>query len=215
MTIDGEQAARTDTASTTGAVASKLLGPNSRRQFIDAAAPVVAFLAGNHLLGPLAAVVLAVAVAVTLSAWRLWRGDSVKIVGAALAAVTLHSVLVVATGEGRSYFLPELFGSLALAIVFGVTVPSRRPLTLRVCQRFRIHSLASVAVHKHRLLTILWTVQWLVHVVVIAPLYAADQVTALGIATIILGKPSVILAIAASWWWLRKHAASASHLIQD
>mgnify|MGYP000904286141 FL=1 len=49
-----------------------------------------------------------------------------------------------------------------------------------------------------------WALQWLLHVAVLGPLYMADQVAALGVATLLLGKPSVVVALAVTWWLVRR-----------
>ncbi|WP_431970084.1 DUF3159 domain-containing protein [Nocardia sp. bgisy134] len=176
------------------------------RHFVDAATPVAVFLVGYQLFGTGPAVAATLTAAALLAGWRLRRGDSPKVVTAALVAVTAYSALVLFTGEGRAFFLPEIVGCAVLTVAFGATLIRGRPLSLLVCQRLRIEpsDVDQPRIRKHRRLTAAWAVMWALHVLVLLPLYAADQITALAVATTLLGKPSVVLAVAASWLWIRK-----------
>ncbi|MEU2255240.1 DUF3159 domain-containing protein [Nocardia xishanensis] len=176
------------------------------RHLVDAATPVAVFLAGYQLFGTGPAVAATLTAAALLAGWRLRRGDSPRVVTAALAAVTAYSALVLFTGEGRAFFLPEIVGCAVSTLAFGATVIRGRPLSLLVCQRFQIEpsDADQSLIRKHRRLTAAWAVMWALHVLILLPLYAADQITALALGTTLLGKPSVLIAVAASWLWIRK-----------
>ncbi|WP_067836713.1 DUF3159 domain-containing protein [Nocardia lijiangensis] len=176
------------------------------RHLVDAATPVAVFLIGYQLFGTGPAVAATVTAAALLAGWRLRRGDSPKVVTAALVAVTAYSALVLFTGEGRAFFLPEILGCAVLTVAFGATLLRGRPLSLLVCQRLRIEPADAdrSRIRKHRRLTAAWAVMWALHVLILLPLYAADQIAALAVATTLLGKPSVLIAVAASWVWVRK-----------
>ncbi|MEU0499552.1 DUF3159 domain-containing protein [Nocardia sp. NPDC005998] len=176
------------------------------RHLVDAVTPVAVFLVGYQLFGTGPSVAAALTAAALLAGWRLRRGDSTKVVVAALAAVTVYSALVLFTGEGRAFFLPEIVGCAVSTVAFGATLIRGRPLSLLVCQRIRIEpaEVDQARIRKHRRLTAAWAVMWALHVLILLPLYAADQVTALAAGTMLLGKPSVLIAVAASWLWVRK-----------
>ncbi|WP_433192073.1 DUF3159 domain-containing protein [Nocardia sp. CA-107356] len=176
------------------------------RHLVDAVTPVAVFLVGYQLFGTGPAVAATLTAAALLAGWRLRRGDSPKVVTAALAAVTAYSALVLFTGEGRAFFLPEIVGCAVLTVAFGATLIRGRPLSLHVCQRIRIEpaDVDQPRIRKHRRLTAGWAVMWALHVLILLPLYAADQITALALGTMLLGKPSVLIAVVASWLWVRK-----------
>ncbi|WP_433682686.1 DUF3159 domain-containing protein [Nocardia sp. CA-119907] len=176
------------------------------RHLVDAVTPVAVFLVGYQLFGTGPAVAAALTAAALLAGWRLRRGDSPKVVMVALAAVAAYSALVLFTGEGRAFFLPEIVGCAVLTVAFGATLIRGRPLSLLVCQRIRIEpaDIDQPRIRKHRRLTAAWALMWAVHVLILLPLYAADQITALALGTMLLGKPSVLIAVATSWLWVRK-----------
>ncbi|MGV9614688.1 DUF3159 domain-containing protein [Nocardia xishanensis] len=176
------------------------------RHLVDAATPVAAFVVGYQLFGTGPAVAATLTAAALLAGWRLRRGDSPKVVTAAMAAVTAYSALVLFTGEGRAFFLPEIVGCAVLTVAFGATLIRGRPLSLIVCHRFQIEpsGVDQPLIRKHRRLTAAWAVMWALHVLILLPLYAADQIAALALGTTLLGKPSVLIALAASWLWIRK-----------
>lgn len=183
-----------------------LLTRDSVRNLLDAAVPVAVFLVCYQVFGVAIAVTATVAAAGVIAVWRLLRGDPLKAVGIAFAAVLLYSSLVVITGEGRNFFLPEIVVCTVLAVVFGATVMVRRPVSRWVCRRLRLEpeTIDPAQFRRHQVLTAIWAVNWALHVVIFVPMYIADQVAALGVATMVLGKPSVVVALAASWWWIRK-----------
>lgn len=176
------------------------------RHLVDAAVPVVAFLIGRQLLGTGAAIVVTLAAAAALAGWRLVRGDSPKVVAAALAAVALYSALVLVTGQGRNFFLPDLIGCLVLTLAFAATLLRGPPLSLWLCRRLHLEpsGTAEPRMHMHRRITMAWTLLWAVHLLVLVPLYFGDHVAVLGVASILLGKPSVVVMAAVTWLWMRR-----------
>ncbi|MEV0297265.1 DUF3159 domain-containing protein [Nocardia sp. NPDC050710] len=192
--------------SAAGVLGQAVIARGGVRHLVDAVTPVAVFLFGYQLFGTGPAVAATVITASLLAGWRWRRGDSPKVVTAALIAVTAYSALVLFTGEGRAFFLPEIVGCAVSAVAFGATLIRGRPLSLLVCQRIRIEpaDVDQSRIRQHRRLTAAWAVMWALHVLILLPLYAADQITALAVVTMLLGKPSVLIAVAASWLWVRK-----------
>lgn len=189
------------------------------RHVVDAGAPIAAFLIGYQAAGPSAGVGAAVAVAIALTVLRLRRGDSPKVVVLSILGIVGYSALVLGTGEGRNFFVTEVVGCAILTVVFGIGTVLRRPLSLRICQRLRIEPRGETPdrIRLHRWITGAWALQWLLHVAVLGPLYIADQVAALGVATLLLGKPSVVVALAVTWWLVRRDlgAGTGSRAARD
>ncbi|MFE3001944.1 DUF3159 domain-containing protein [Nocardia sp. NPDC059246] len=187
---------------------SKFLEHHGPRHVADGAAPAVGFLLGYKLFDPWIGIAVALVVAVALGGYRLVRGDSVKVVGGSIAVVALYSVFVMCTGRGRDFYLPDLLGCVLLSAAFGASLFARRPLSLWITQRLRLEPAGPPAEHLalHRRITLGWLIFWLVHLAVIVPFYLADQVVLLGVATLILGKPSIIVMILVTWLLLRRSA---------
>lgn len=185
---------------------SKFLEHHGPRHIADGAAPAVGFLLGYQLLDPWIGIAAALAVAVALGGHRVARGDSAKVVGGSIAVVALYSVFVLCTGRGRDFYLPDLLGCVLLSAAFGGSLLARRPLSLWCARKLRMEPDHPSDGHPtlHRRITLGWLVFWLVHLAVIVPLYIADKVVLLGMATLILGKPSIIVMILATWLLLRR-----------
>ncbi|MVU76636.1 DUF3159 domain-containing protein [Nocardia sp. ET3-3] len=184
----------------------KFLEHHGPRHIADGAAPALGFLLGYKLYDPWIGIAVALAVAVALGGFRLARGESVRVVGISIAFVAVYSVFVMCTGQGRDFYLPDLILCVLFVAGFGATLLGRRPLTLWTTQRLRLEPAAISGAHlgTHRRITLGWVIFWLVHLVVIVPLYLANQVVLLGVATLILGKPSIIVMILATWLLLRR-----------
>ena len=174
------------------------------RHLLDGAAPAIGFLIGYGTIGPKLGVLVAIVVALGLGAFRVTRGDSVRMVVASVAVVSVFSLFVIFTGEGRGFYLPEILFCVVATIGFGVTLIGRRPLSLWISQRIRLEprDAASDRLRVHRRITLAWFVFWALHVVIMAPLYIADQVIVLGTVALFLGKPALVAAIALTWLWI-------------
>jgi len=184
------------------------------RQGADAACPVLGFLVGYGVGGAGLAIALALVAAGVISAIRLIRGESLKAIGISIAVVVVHSLVVLLTGEGRGFFLPELVFNAVLAVVFGASLLLRRPISGVLLAAFGLESKAwhrDVARRRtHVKVTAMWLGVWCLHLVVWAPLYIADMVVVLGIASIMLGKPAFVPFAWLSWRMLREKGSEAS-----
>ncbi|GAB0102683.1 hypothetical protein JMUB6875_16520 [Nocardia sp. JMUB6875] len=191
---------------------AKFFEHHGPRHIADGAAPAVGFLLGFKLFDPWIGIAVALGVAVALGGLRLLRGESAKTVGVSIALVAVYSVFVLCTGRGRDFYLPDLILCVLFIVGTGATLVGRRPLILSLTQRLRLEA-AEVSVERlatHRRITLGWVVFWVIHLVVIVPLYLANQVVLLGMATLTLGKPSIIVMILATWLLLRRRSVPAS-----
>ncbi|MFJ1457500.1 DUF3159 domain-containing protein [Nocardia sp. N2S4-5] len=178
------------------------------QHLIDGAAPAIAFLVGYATVNAEIGVLLALAVAVGLGAFRLLKGDSVKVVAISVAVVVVFSLFVGITGEGRGFYLPDLILCAVFAVAFGLTLLTGRPLTHWVCRRIGLEPADAAdpraRLRLHRRVTLAWFVFWAVHLVVMVPLYVADKVVLLGTVALVLGKPALVVMIAGTWLWVRR-----------
>lgn len=162
---------------------------------VDGVAPMAGFLIGYQLADAYIGIAAALGVALLVAGYRLIRRDSPKAVVIGIATVALYSLFVVFTGEGRAFYLPPiLFGGVA-GVLFGASLFTERPLTLRLCQRIGLAPATATEDHLalHRGVTVLWLVFSVVRTAIEAPLYIADMVTALG--TVVMLEKLTLLAL--------------------
>ncbi|WP_458690522.1 DUF3159 domain-containing protein [Nocardia tengchongensis] len=98
----------------------------------------------------------------------------------------------------------------ALTIAFGASLLTAVPLTLPICRRIHFESAdhpdPTARVRLHRRITAAWMIFCLVHVLIMGPVYLADNVMLLGTLALILDKPMLIAAFAGTWVWTRRTA---------
>ncbi|GLH98877.1 DUF3159 domain-containing protein [Phytohabitans aurantiacus] len=185
-----------------------LLG--GRRGAIDATLPPVAFVAGWLVTGQSVwgGVIVALAVGVAVAGWRLRRGDRPRAVLVGLLAVCLAAMIALRTGRAADFFLVQLVSNAASALVWTVSIVLRWPLLGVVVgtvlgQRTRWRRDPAL-VRAYSRASWVWVLQYAVRLAVFLPLYAADQVVALGVARAALTWPLVAACLAVSWWVLRR-----------
>ncbi|MCW6005662.1 DUF3159 domain-containing protein [Micromonospora sp. CPCC 205371] len=185
-----------------------LLG--GRRGAIDATLPPVAFVAGWLVTGQSVwgGVVAALAVGVVVAGWRLRRGDRPRAVLVGLLAVCVAAMIAVRTGRAADFFLVQLVSNAASALAWTVSIVLRWPLLGVVVgtvlgQRTRWRRDPAL-VRAYSRASWVWVLQYAVRLAVFLPLYAADQVVALGVARAALTWPLVAACLAVSWWVLRR-----------
>ncbi|MGW4767571.1 DUF3159 domain-containing protein [Nocardia sp. NPDC004278] len=184
------------------------------RHIIDGATPAIGFLLGYSVAGAEVGVFIAILIAVVLAAFRLIRGDSVRVVAASVLVILVFSLFVEITGEGRGFYLPEVALCLVLTVLFGSTLLTGKPLSYTVSRRIRLEPAQpadpAVRLPLHRRITLAWFVFWAVHVAVMLPLYLANKVVILGTVALILGKPALVVMLAVTWLWVRANGPRPS-----
>lgn len=95
---------------------------------IAASVPTFAYLVANAIAGLDAAIVAALTVSVALIAWRKYRKQPIQPAVSGLLGVVVASLIALYTGSAEGYFLPGIWVSLGLAVVFAISVVVRRPL---------------------------------------------------------------------------------------
>ena len=177
---------------------------------VAGAVPTFAYVITNAIAGLDAAVVVAVAVSIGLIVLRRMRKESIQPAVSGLLGVVVASLIAFYTGSAEGYFLPGIWMSLAGAVVFAVSVLVRRPLVgaiwnvltsagarkawhtdKRVLYGFDIATLAFVAVFASRYVVQDW-------------LYDAGSTGWLAFARIVMGYPMLGLALAVTYWAIRR-----------
>jgi hypothetical protein len=202
-----------DTAAAPGAAArtetlASLLGGG--RGALDASLPVLAFVVGwlltdnSVLWGSAAAVVVAGVVA----GWRLRTGTRPRAVLIGVLGVCASALVALYTGRAEDFFLIQIFSNLASALAWAVSIVLRWPLLGVVVgtvlgQKTRWRRDPGLLKAYSRASWV-WVGQYVVRLAVFIPLWAAGQVTALGVTRVALSWPLVAACLAVSWWVLRR-----------
>ncbi|MBL7258601.1 DUF3159 domain-containing protein [Paractinoplanes lichenicola] len=183
---------------------------NGRRAAIDATLPTVGFVAGWLVLGQsiIAGAIVAVVVALAISAWRLRKGDKPRAVVIGLLGVCVAALIALYTGNAADFFLIQLFSNAASALAWAVSIVIRWPLLGLVVggvlgQKTRWRRDPAL-LRSYGLASWVWVLQYVVRVAVFLPLYAAGQVFALGVMRVALTWPLVAACLAVSWWVIRR-----------
>jgi len=175
------------------------------------AVPTLAYVIANAIAGLDTAIVVAVGVSVALIVMRRVRKESIQPAVSGLLGVVIAALIAFYTDSAQGYFLPGIWASLGMAVVFAVSVLARRPLvgviwhwltsaddTRQVwhtnkgaVRAFDVATLAFVAVFAARFVVQDW-------------LYDAGSAGWLAIARIAMGYPLLALALVVTHWAVRR-----------
>ncbi|MET0698031.1 MAG: DUF3159 domain-containing protein [Mycobacterium sp.] len=177
---------------------------------VAGAVPTFAYVIANAIAGLDAAVVVAVGVSVVLIFLRKLRKQPIQPAVSGLLGVVVAALIAFYTGSAAGYFLPGIWVSLVLAVVFGVSVLVRRPLVgvvwnmltsagarklwhtdKRARYAFDLATLAFVAVFTARFVVQDW-------------LYDIGSAGWLAFARIAMGYPLLALAFLVTYWAVRR-----------
>ena len=162
---------------------------------ITSSLPVLVFALVSSLLhlGVVAAVAAALGVAALVLLWRLIRRDSIQPAVSGFIGVAVCALIALVAGESRGYFLLGIWTSLFWAVLFSLSVLSRRPVvgylwswTTKVDNRWREVRRARLAFD---LATLTWVLVFASRFVVQRLLYEAHQTGWLGVARLAMGWP--------------------------
>lgn len=160
--------------------------------------PVLTFVTASSFFGLLPAVGSALGVATLVLLWRLIRRESPKPAFSGFFGVAFCALIAYLMGESKGYFLLGIWGSLAWAVVFALSVVIRRPVVgyIWTWASGRDHGWRGVprAVYAFDIATLGWTVVFGARYVVQQQLYDAGQTGWLGVARIGMGWPLTVLA---------------------
>ena len=182
----------------------------SGRGMADAALPTVAFVVvwliaqgvgwpEPILLGGLGAVVVATVIAVVR--WR--GGERPRAASVGLLLAVGATLIALYTGRAEDFFLPRIIANAGSLAAWLVSIAVRWPLLGLVVSaalgRPRAWRDDPDLVRGYCRASWLWAAQYLVRIVVLLPLWFADQVVALGIAQVVLTWPLVLVCALGSW----------------
>lgn len=177
---------------------------------IHASIPSVAYVIVNAIAGLVPAVVVAIGASAGLMLLRVLRREPIQPAVSGLLGVVVASLIALYTGSAEGYFLPGIWVSLILALVFSASVVVRRPLVgviwhaltsagertvwhtdKRALRAFDVATLAFVAVFAARYVVQDW-------------LYDAGSAGWLAFTRIAMGYPLLALALLVTYWAVRR-----------
>lgn len=181
---------------------------------LDASVPVAVFVVAWAVVDGAGAPVpvawaggAAVLAGLVLATVRLARGRRPRAVLLGLLGVTVAAAVALYTGRAVDFFLVQMVGNAASALVWAVSIVVRWPLLGLVVgtvlgQRARWRRDPDL-LRGYRRASWVWVGQYVVRLAVFVPLYLADAVVVLGVARVVLTAPLVAVCVLISWWVLR------------
>ena len=175
------------------------------RGLIDNGVPSIIFLVLFNIKHELkSAIYAAVITSAILAIWRLIKRDTLQHAISGFIGILICAWFARHGGQAKDYYIPSfiknsvyallyasgnLIGWPILGIVIGPLIGENLEWR-KVSERKRVYTLAGW----------IWVGMFVIRLVIMYPLYKADQLNALGIASIALGYPLFLLTI---WWtWL-------------
>ena len=175
------------------------------RGLIDNGVPSIIFLVLFNFKHELkSAIYAAVITSAILAIWRLIKRDTLQHAISGFIGILICAWFARHGGQAKDYYIPSfiknsvyallyasgnLIGWPILGIVIGPLIGENLEWR-KVSERKRVYTLAGW----------IWVGMFVIRLVIMYPLYKADQLNALGIASIALGYPLFLLTI---WWtWL-------------
>jgi len=190
------------------------------RGMVESSVPVVAFVVANTAWALRPALIIAVATALGIAAFRLSRRQSVRHAMNGLFGIGLGALIAWRSGSPKDFYVPGILLSLGYAIAMIGSVAVRRPLVGWIWSvvadkgttRWREH----IALRRtFAWLTLLWAAIYFAKVAVNSWVYFADALTEdqkasiLGVMRIALGFPPYALLLALTVWAVRRHLRDA------
>jgi hypothetical protein len=179
-----------------------------RKSALDASAPPLAFVIGWLIFGQSigGGAWTAIGVAALVGIIRLVRGDKIRAVAVSLTAVIAAAVVALHTGRAADFFLIQVLSNVASALLWAASVAIRWPLLGVVVgiisgQKTKWRK-DSALLKAYSWATMIWSLQYVLRVLVYVPLWWSGELIALGIARTILTWPLQAVTVALSGWVL-------------
>jgi hypothetical protein len=176
--------------------------------FVYATVPVLVFVVANSFVPLLPTIAFSMAAAFGMAGWRVLRGEKVMAALGGVFGVAAAAGMVAWTGSPKDFVLLGIWFALAGAVVLGVSLLARRPLTGLVWNAVHGGQHAwrddRPTLRAHDLATLAAFVVFAGRFVVKQFLYVADATGGLAVAKIAMGTPlTVVLALVVIWAFRR------------
>jgi hypothetical protein len=150
---------------------------------------------------------VAVCGVVVLAAARIFADRKYWQATGALFMVGLSALLAGSTGQGINFYLPDIVRNLGAAVVLLLSMLVRWPLIGLLIGAARGEGVTwrrdRVRRRRYQACTAVFLAKFVIAPSVMAPLYLAGQVVALGVAATLLGTPAIAVCVYCCWRILR------------
>lgn len=170
--------------------------------------PVLVFVPVNSFAGLTAAIWSAVAIAVVIGAWRVFRHQSIQPAISGIFAVGISAFIAWRVGDAKGFFLFGIYTSLVYGLAVLASVLVRWPI-VGVAWGY-LNGQGSgwrkvpAAVRAYDLATIVWVLVFAARYLVQSPLYDSGHTGWLAFARIAMGWPLTGVAVLATLWAVRR-----------
>lgn len=153
------------------------------------------------------AAIVAVAVAVVLTALRLLRGQTPQFALSGLVGIALAGFIVSRTGKAEDFFLPGLLFNLGYAGLYLISIVVRWPLigviVALLSQQDSSWRKDPDKMRAYNRASWLWVGLFSLRLAVQLPLYLASALVALGTTRVVMGVPLFVLGLWLTWLLIR------------
>lgn len=180
-----------------------------KRGLLDSGLPALVFVSAYSITKDLQlSSILAVGLAVILGVARLIARDTLQHALSGIIGVGICAFIATRTGKAEDFYLPGLWINITYAFAYAISNLAKWPIFGLIIGAVEGTGTswrkdpAKLATYTR--IGWLWVVMFVLRVAVQYPLYLAGNVTALGIARVIMGWPLFLLTGYLTWQLLRK-----------
>jgi len=188
-----------------------------KRGIIDSGLPSLAFVVVFTITKKLdLSLIIALVIAVAAAIARLVKRDTVQHALSGLVGVLICAWFSRSTGKAENFFLPGMIKSGIYGVVYLVANLLRWPILGLVLGPILGENLGwrknPIRLRAYLLSGWVWVLLFVVRLAIQVPLYFANQTTALGVATLIVGWPLFLVTIYLTWAILKRTSPAIQNL---
>ena len=178
---------------------------------LDALVPPIIYVIGNSIFGLKTGIIMAISYAIILGIYRLLKKESILYAFGGVVGIVIASAFAYFGGNASSYFLPKVISSGFLFLISLVSLIIGKPLAIWASHLSRGWKwewfFREDVKPAYREVTIVWTLLFLVRMILQISLLKKGNILHLGIANILLGFPAtsliLILSLIYGMWRLK------------
>ena len=191
-----------------------------KRGIIDSGLPSLAFVIVFTITKKLdLSLLIAVAIALVAAIARLVKRDTIQHALSGLLGVLVCAWFSRSTGKAENFFLPGMIKSGIYGVVYLVANLIRWPILGVVLGPILGENLGwrknPVRLRAYLLAGWVWVALFVVRLALQVPLYLANQTTALGVVTLIVGWPLFLVTLYLTWAILKRTSPAVEKVIED
>lgn len=191
-----------------------------KRGIIDSGLPSLAFVIVFTISKKLdLSLFIAVAIALVAAIARLVKRDTIQHALSGLLGVLVCAWFSRSTGKAENFFLPGMIKSGIYGVVYLVANLIRWPILGVVLGPILGENLGwrknPVRLRAYLLAGWVWVALFVVRLALQVPLYLANQTTALGVVTLIVGWPLFLVTLYLTWAILKRTSPAVEKVIED